>query len=372
MAGVPSPDAFGEALRRFPRKRNKKRVVAKRERHCRSRGEKENAMKVLSLLPRSRFTESGMTLPENLSLHFLPPNGSHVLIAAAESAQALLLPPSQPYVDAFCLERMPSIRFIQTTGAGFDSVDHLTAAELGIPVSNSPNMNASSVAEYVMAAIVNLQRGLAWADGEIRRGRYAASRAELLEQGGLELRGCRIGLFGLGNIGRAVVPLAKAFGCSVAACDAFWPEEFAAENGVERMDVAELFAECDVVSLHCPLNGSTRNLVDYNLLSSMKPHALLINAARSGVVVEADLARVLAEGRIRGAALDCFADDGRAENPFLSIPAERVLLTPHLAGVTRAAFGRMLSQALENLERVLVHGQPPRFVVNGVLADYSD
>ena len=144
-------------------------------------------MKVLSLLPRSRFTESGMTLPETLSLHFLPPNGSHVLIAAAESAQALLLPPSQPYVDAFCLERMPSIRFIQTTGAGFDSVDHLTAAELGIPVSNSPNMNASSVAEYVMAAIVNLQRGLAWADGEIRRGRYAASRAELLEQGGLEL-----------------------------------------------------------------------------------------------------------------------------------------------------------------------------------------
>ena len=329
-------------------------------------------MKVLSLLPRSRFTESGMTLPETLSLHFLPPNGSHVLIAAAESAQALLLPPSQPYVDAFCLERMPSIRFIQTTGAGFDSVDHLTAAELGIPVSNSPNMNASSVAEYVMAAIVNLQRGLAWADGEIRRGRYAASRAELLEQGGLELRGCRIGLFGLGNIGRAVVPLAKAFGCSVAACDAFWPEEFAAENGVERMDVAELFAECDVVSLHCPLNGSTRNLVDYNLLSSMKPHALLINAARSGVVVEADLARILAEGRIRGAALDCFADDGRAENPFLSMPAERVLLTPHLAGVTRAAFGRMLSQALENLERVLVHGQPPRFVVNGVLADYSD
>ena len=73
----------------------------------------------------------------------------------------------------------------------------------------------------------------------------------------------------------------------------------------------------------------------------MKPHALLINAARSGVVVEADLARILAEGRIRGAALDCFADDGRAENPFLSIPAERVLLTPHLAGVTRAAFGRM-------------------------------
>lgn len=111
---------------------------------------------------------------------------------------------------------MPSIRFIQTTGAGFDSVDHLTAAELGIPVSNSPNMNASSVAEYVMAAIVNLQRGL----GMGRRGTAADAmrllRAELLEQGGLKLRGGRIGLSGLGNIGRAVVPLAKAFGCSVA------------------------------------------------------------------------------------------------------------------------------------------------------------
>ncbi|MFQ8890170.1 MAG: NAD(P)-dependent oxidoreductase [Bilophila wadsworthia] len=256
-------------------------------------------MKVLSLLPRSRFTESGMTLPETLSLHFLPPNGSHVLIAAAESAQALLLPPSQPYVDAFCLERMPSIRFIQTTGAGFDSVDHLTAAELGIPVSNSPNMNASSVAEYVMAAIVNLQRGLAWADGEIRRGRYAASRAELLEQGGLELRGCRIGLFGLGNIGRAVVPLAKAFGCSVAACDAFWPEEFAAENGVERMDVAG----CCRVRRGFPALRSTAVPQPCGLQPAfvMTP-CPVDNAARSGVVVEADLARILTEGRIRNAA----------------------------------------------------------------------
>ena len=191
---------------------------------------------------------------------------------------------------------MPSIRFIQTTGAGFDSVDHLTAAELGIPVSNSPNMNASSVAEYVMAAIINLQRGLTWADGEIRRGRYAASRAELLEQGGLELRGCRIGLFGLGNIGRRGRPARQGFWVFRGRLRCFWPEGFAAENGIERMDVADLFAECDVVSLHCPLNGSTRNLVDYNLLSTMKPHALLINAARSGVVVEADLARILAEG----------------------------------------------------------------------------
>ena len=103
------------------------------------------------------------------------------------------------------------------------------------------------------------------------------------------------------------------------------------------------------VSLHCPLNGSTRNLVDYNLLSSMKPHALLINAARSGVVVEADLARILAEGRIRRARRStALRTTGAPKIPFLSIPAERVLLTPHLAGVTRAAFGRMLSQALEN------------------------
>lgn len=328
-------------------------------------------MKVLSLLPRSRFTESGVTIPETLSVNFLTPNGSHALIAAAEKAGALLLPPSLlPFVDAFCLERMTSIRFIQTTGAGFDSVDHLTAGRLGIPVANSPNMNASAVAEYVMAAAVTLQRGMAWADGEIRRGRYAACRASLLEGGGLELCGCRIGLLGLGNTGRAVVPLARAFGCTVAACDVFWPEAFAAEHGIERMDMARLFADCDVVSLHCPLNGSTRNLVDYGLLSSMRPHAVLINAARGGIVVEADLARILVEGRIRGAALDCFSGENGAEHPFLSVPPERLLLTPHLAGVTRASFGRMLAQALENLERVLVRGLPPCFVVNGVSTEH--
>ena len=97
-------------------------------------------MKVLSLLPRSRFTESGMTLPETLSLHFLPPNGSHVLIAAAESAQALLLPPSQPYVDAFCLERMPSIRFIQTTAS-------TTAAARPSSPANSETVVRAEVAE---------------------------------------------------------------------------------------------------------------------------------------------------------------------------------------------------------------------------------
>ncbi|MFR1533202.1 MAG: NAD(P)-dependent oxidoreductase [Bilophila wadsworthia] len=327
-------------------------------------------MKVLSLLPRSRFTESGMTLPETLSLHFLPPNGSHVLIAAAESAQALLLPPSQPYVDAFCLERMPSIRFIQTTGAGFDSVDHLTAAELGIPVSNSPNMNASSVAEYVMAAIVNLQRGLAWADGEIRRGRYAASRAELLEQGGLELRGCRIGLFGLGNIGRAVVPLAKAFGCSVAACDAFWPEEFAAENGSSVW----MWRSCSPSATWFPALPAQRQYPQPCGLQPAFVHEAPCPVDQRGPerCGGGSGSRPYPRGRrIRGARSTALRTTGAPK--ILSVhSAERVLLTPHLAGATRAAFGRMLSQALENLERVLFMASRPVSVVNGVLADYSD
>lgn len=355
-------------------------------------------MKILSLLPRSRFTESGVTIPDTLPMTFFVPDGSHTLIAAAETCDALLLPPSLLQsdgkrtafqVDRFCLERMPSVGFIQTTGAGFDSVDHLTSAQLGIPVSNSPGMNASSVAEYVIAAVVTLQRGLGWADRGIRtafdkttfdkesptagqRDFLAATRDHLLEQGGLELAGCKVGLVGLGHTAQALVPLLKAFGCTIAAYDVCWPEAFATTHQIQQMHMQALFAECDVVSLHCPLLKATRNTINYAMLARMKPTAVLVNAARGGIIVEEDLARILEEGRIRGAALDVFSDAAPHPDLMIGRAAERTLFTPHLAGVSRPAFTRMLGQALHNLDRVLIQRQPPDFVVNGVSTGYPE
>lgn len=333
-------------------------------------------MRVLSLLPKSRFTESGVDIPEALHVQFPVLASSHMLLSGAENADALLVPPSMSFlsssspIDAFCLRRMPSVRFIQSTGAGYDSVDHLAAAELGIPVANSPGMNAGAVAEYVFSVVVALQRGLLRADREIRAGRFASIRNSLLQSGCQELSGCRVGLVGLGETARALVPLLRALDCEIVANDIHWPEDFASEWDITRLDLKELFSSCDVVSLHCPLLESTRNLVDARLLSCMKPESVLVNAARGGIINETELAQALEERRIRGVALDCFAEENPApDNPLLHLSDEasgRILFSPHLAGVTRKAFGRMLEQALENLESVLIRGCLPKHVVNGI------
>ena len=170
-----------------------------------------------------------------------------------------------------------------------------------------------------------------------------------------------MGIVGLGGIGRALAPRLAAFGATVVASDVFWPEAFAQEHGIRRVNLDELFAVSDIVTLHCPLMDATRGLVDAARLASMKPGAILVNAARGGIVDE--------RGVIRGAAIDNFESEIPSPgNPLLRLSPEarrRVLFSPHLAGVTRAAFARLIRQAIGNLENSL-RGLPPQFSVNGL------
>ena len=172
-----------------------------------------------------------------------------------------------------------------------------------------------------------------------------------------------------GGIGRALAPRLAAFGATVVASDVFWPEAFAQEHGIRRVDLDELFAVSDIVTLHCPLMDATRGLVGVERLASMKPGAILVNAARGGIVDETALADALERGIIRGAAIDNFESEIPSPgNPLLRLSPEarrRVLFSPHLAGVTRAAFARLIRQAIGNLENSL-RGLPPQFSVNGL------
>ena len=172
-----------------------------------------------------------------------------------------------------------------------------------------------------------------------------------------------------GGIGRALAPRLAAFGATVVASDVFWPEDFAQEHGIRRVNLDELFAVSDIVTLHCPLMDATRGLVDAARLASMKPGAILVNAARGGIVDETALAAALERGVIRGAAIDNFESEIPSPgNPLLRLSPEarrRVLFSPHLAGVTRAAFARLIRQAIGNLENSL-RGLPPQFSVNGL------
>ena len=304
---------------------------------------------MLSLLPKSRFEESGVEIPGGLA--FLADYRPDAIAEASAGTEGLFMPPSHPRLDADLLARLGSVRIIQTAGAGFDSVDHAAAAKLGLIVCNSPAQNAITVAEHVIGAVICLQRELAYADEAIKSGAYAQARERILDRGACELFGATVGIVGLG------------------ASDVFWPEDFAQEHGIRRVNLDELFAVSDIVTLHCPLMDATRGLVDAARLASMKPGAILVNAARGGIVDETALAAALERGVIRGAAIDNFESEIPSPgNPLLRLSPEarrRVLFSPHLAGVTRAAFARLIRQAIGNLENSL-RGLPPQFSVNGL------
>ena len=327
-------------------------------------------VRVVSLLPQSRFEQSQTALPPSLSVDFLTDYHPEAIIAAAAEAEALFMPPSHPHLDANLLSRIPSVRMIQTAGAGFDSVDHRAAAEQGIVVCNSPAQNATTVAEHVLGVIVALQRELAYADATIKAGAYSQARESVLARGCLEIFDSTVGIVGLGAIGRKLAVYLQTMGATVIAHDVFWPQAFAEPRGIRSVSLNELFTSSDIISLHCPLTDDTRNLVNAPRLASMKPSAILVNAARGGVVNEADLAYALEQGFIRGAAIDNFADEiPQADNPLLTLSEQarrRILFTPHLAGVTKAAFARMLRQGMDNLVDALIRGQEPRFSVNGL------
>ena len=187
---------------------------------------------MLSLLPKSRFEESGVEIPGGLA--FLADYRPDAIAEAAAGTEGLFMPPSHPRLDADLLARLGSVRIIQTAGAGFDSVDHAAAAKLGLIVCNSPAQNAITVAEHVIGAVICLQRELAYADEAIKSGAYAQARERILDRGACELFDATVGIVGLGGIGRALAPRLAAFGATVVASDVFWPEDFAQEHGIRH------------------------------------------------------------------------------------------------------------------------------------------
>lgn len=224
-----------------------------------------------------------------------------------------------------------TLRVVVRAGTGLDNVDTAAARAQGIAVHNTPNANSVSVAELVIGSLIAFDRHLADAAGELRQGRWEKTRFA-----GREIAGRRLGLVGFGRIGREVATRARAFGMEVWASDpilAAWPAGF---EWVARVELDALLAECDVISLHVPLTAETRGLIGSARLGRMKPDAVLVNAARGGVIDEAALASALGAGGIRGAILDVFEKEpAPPDHPLLRMP--NVLPLPHLGASTAEA-----------------------------------
>ena len=258
----------------------------------------------------------------------------------------------------------PRLRVIATAGAGFDHIDIAAATEAGIPVVNSVGIGPNPVAEHAVGLMLALARRIVAGDARLRREGWAGRDTLLVRDPGTELSGRTVGIIGFGFIGRRVAEIcAGAFSNRVLAYDPLLPDDaFAAVKHVERRkSFRELLPESDFVTIHAPLREGTRHLVGGAELAMMKPTAYLINCARGGLVDPAALTRALQEGRIAGAGIDVF-DPEPPERTHPLFGLENVIVTPHLAGLSRETNLRLSMSAAEQVLQVLAGDRPPRLV----------
>jgi len=267
-------------------------------------------------------------------------------------------------LDATALDRAQRCRAVFQPTAGTETIDLERAAALGIPVANAPGANDRAVAEWTVMAILALLKEAWRVHAGVEEGRWEMVSAS--EYGVYELGDRTVGIVGLGRIGQAVARRLGPFALGRLVYADVRPAAPGLERelGIELVELDELCAVSDAVTLHLPLTESARGLINARRLGLLGPHAVLVNAARGAVVDEAALVAALDGGTLKGAALDVFSVEPLPPcSPLRGRP--NVLLSPHLAGSTNEARERMISSTLANLDRVL-RGDDPANVVNGV------
>jgi phosphoglycerate dehydrogenase-like enzyme len=316
---------------------------------------------VLCLRPEADFARVDALPPKSIGVAYRAPDSADVP-QLIRGAKALVIPAVGPKL-APALFESTALKLVQVTGAGLDRLDKDTLTKAGIPVCNVPGGSNSAVAEYALASASLLLRRFAWADAEIKRGNYAAFRARLIADNLAGIEGLLVGVIGLGTIGVAVAQAFAKAGCRVCYFDpAPQAHEAAKSVGARSMPLDELLRSGDVVTVHVPLLPATTGLIGARELGLMKKGAVLIQAARGGIVDEQALAEALRSGRLGGAAVDVYSTEPpNPDHPLLQLDgkaAHRLLLTPHIAGVTRQSAAFLFRSAWHNVERVL-SGQAP-------------
>ena len=275
------------------------------------------------------------------------------VLARIGDAEAVLL--NKAVLSAVTIKQAPNLRYVGILATGWNTVDLAAAHKRRIVVTNVPGYSTDSVAQHTIALLLELTNQTALHAADTRAGGWTRNPDycyRLSPQ--IELSGLVLGIVGFGQIGQAVAQIGRALGMRVLAHRR--TVSLPPPDGVDYVSLERLFAESDVVSLHCPLSAETAGLVNAARLAQMKPTAFLINTSRGPLVVERDLADALRANRIAGAAVDVLSTEPPAvDNPLLSAP--RCIVTPHLAWATAAARKRLIASAAENL-RAFLAGAP--------------
>ena len=267
------------------------------------------------------------------------------------AAGAEVLVTNKTLITAENIEALPELKYIGVLATGYNVVDIDAARAHGIVVTNIPAYSTASVAQMVFAHILNITQRVGYYANENRQGRWTKNADFCYwDTPLLELEDKIMGVVGFGNIGQATARIAQAFGMTVYVYTS--KPQFALPSGMKKVELDELFAESDVVSLHCPLTPDTKEMVNAERLGKMKTSAILINTGRGPLVNEQDLADALNEGKIAAAGLDVLSVEPSVEgNPLLS--ARNCFITPHIAWATLEARTRLMEIAVQNLKSYL-------------------
>jgi glycerate dehydrogenase len=266
----------------------------------------------------------------------------------ARGAEVVLT--NKTVLSAETITSLEQLRYIGVLATGYNVVDVAAAAERGITVTNVPAYSTRSVAQLVFAHLLNFCHHVQEHSQGVRAGRWAnAADFSYWDWPLVELDGRVLGIVGYGRIGRATADLGRAFGMEVLAYD---PAAVDEAGGVRLADLATVFRESDVVSLHCPLTPETEHLVNAGRLALMKPSAILINTSRGPLIDEGALADALNAGRLAGAGLDVLSTEPpRADNPLLR--ARNCVISPHVAWATQSARRRLMATVVANVRAYL-------------------
>ena len=270
---------------------------------------------------------------------------------ALQNAEALVVR-NRTQVTREIIEAAPKLKIIARAGVGLDNIDIKAADDCGVVVSAALGINATAVAELTLGLALALSRSIVERDASTRRGEW--NRAA-----GAELSGKTWGLLGFGATGRAVAKLLGGFGCEVIAYDPF----VKSADNAKLVDLDSVIKNADVISIHLPATKETTGLINSALLGKMKPSAILVNVGRGEVIKEQDLEVALKDKVIAGAALDVRATEPPKDDLFRGL--SNVILTPHIAGITKesqAAINRVLVSEIE----AALTGSPQKYAVGAV------
>lgn len=268
-------------------------------------------------------------------------------------------------IDASVLADAGTLKVISKHGVGVDNIDLQAAADRGIPVLVATGANAVSVAEHAIALLMTCVKRILPLDTSLREGRWEKPGFK-----GREIAGATLGLMGMGAIARATGKIAVGLDMKIIGYDPYASDEAFAAIGANRCDsFEELLAGSDFLSLHCPLTDQTRGLLDAEAFSKMRDGAFVINTARGGLIDEAALLEAVRSGKLAGAGLDSFAvEPPAADHQFWDEP--RIVVTPHIGGVTAEANARVGVDAVSGIISYLAGEQlPPQRIINRALLD---